>query len=104
VRVVPATPRKVAVPADKGCWCNDPPRSTIRTERPDQRCEQRTIGPIQRRTARRPTEHRELVAQHNQLSLATSAIAATEPKTEDRAEGEVGEAKQHRQILADRAQ
>jgi hypothetical protein len=100
----PAAPSEVTEPTDKRRWRNDPPRATIRTEHPDQRREQRTIGPIHSRTARRPTEHRDLVAQTDHLCFAAHSLAATNHETERGAEREVHEAKEHPQILPDGAE
>jgi hypothetical protein len=56
-------------PAQQPARCDQPPRPQRAGEQPGQGSEYRPVGPVQLRPGMLPPEHRDLVAQHKQLSV-----------------------------------
>ena len=76
VRIRPAARDQLTVPAQQRLRLDREARPSDPRQRATQRCQQRSISPRQLRLQSLPTEHREFMAQHQDLEL----LRATRPR------------------------
>jgi hypothetical protein len=69
VRVGPLAGDEAAVPAQDGTWGDQPVHPQPWRQQPDQRCEDRAVGPVEPGPGMRPAQHGDLVTQHEQLGV-----------------------------------
>ena len=69
VRVCPLAGDEAAVPAQDGAGGHQPVRSQLPGQEPDQRGEDRAVGPVQPGPRMGAAQHGDLVPQHEQLGV-----------------------------------
>ena len=69
VRAGPLAGDEVAVPAQDGIWGNQPVRSQAPGQEPDQRGEDRAVGPVEPGPGIGAVQHGDLVPQYEQLRV-----------------------------------
>jgi hypothetical protein len=60
---------QATVPARHGAPCDQPVRPQARGQQPDQRCEDRPLGPVHARPGTGAAQHGDLVPQHEQFDI-----------------------------------
>jgi hypothetical protein len=99
-RLRPLPTYELAVPTQQRLRRYDEPVSTRVGEQASQGGEERPIDRAQRRSARLPAKHGQLVPQHEQLDVfGELAPPAPNEQAQQGREREIGERKQHRPML-----